>query len=164
MKKSGFWKNSIKWFILLIVWLATIGITIGVIKYLDNKQNEVVTYTDKEVKDNITIFLTDWHRTPLDEFDASMGYDSMFYNFDIYVRSNITTDACITVTQYNDGVETQRQAFSFKLLKDATVVQSSIHMVPTDFLYSTEDPDINETFEEANLSWEVSKIQSGECK
>jgi len=164
MTKNSFWKNNKKWIALLIVWLVTIGITVGVVEYLENKQSAVVTYTDKEVKDNITIYLTKWHRTPLNEFDASMGYDSMFYNFDVYVKSKITTDACITVTQYNDGVETQHEGFDFKLLKDATVVQSSIRMVPTDFLYSTDDPDVNETFEEANLYWEVSKIVAGECK
>jgi hypothetical protein len=159
LNKKTFWQNNKKMIILVIIWVVTICITVVVVKYLGKEKDSAITYTDKEVKDNITVSLSDYHRVSFFEpFDRTDEYDANFYRLDVYVSSLITTKVCITVTQYNDEVAARYERLNFNLLKDATVVKNTVNIDPNDLLYG------DETFEDANLHWEVTNISSGECK
>lgn len=150
--------KTAKIILLLIIWVITIGATIFFTKYIENRQNKPVTYTDKEVKDNTFIYLSDYHKSYFNYWDSSSGFDQGFYNLEVYVESDITATACVTIDQYNDDVMVHEERLSFNLLEGATVVRSSLKLEPAILVYN------GETFEEANLTWEVTDIISGECQ
>lgn len=150
-------KNQ-KTIILLIILLITISATVLITKYLEKDPQKKIEYTDKEVKDNTFVYLSKYHRSFINYWDETSGYDQNFYNLEVYVESEITTTACITIAGYNDDIESYQQKLSFNLFKGETVVKSTTKFAPDDLLYN------GETFEKANLSWKVTEITSGECK
>lgn len=161
--KEEYWRINKKAGILIIILILASCVILGVQALLffekDETKNEIKTYTDKEIKDATVIEFSDYHKTTNNNYDRNSGYDSTgLYNLEVYVTSDITTTACLEIGQYNDSVLVRNEKITFGLLKDATVVKSSIRINPKSLLYN------NEHYEEANLSWGVVKITSGECK